>query len=142
MHYQWRRPVSFCRCGRFVYRFEGKRKKIACGAYPEAGLENARHKAEEARAQIANNIDSSQLRKQVKSVKRTEDRINQGLPILDSFADVTRKWLDSIAHLTSATTHQKKTSRIERLAFPLLGDQPICCAIGFQIIAVIISKSG
>ena len=28
-------------------------------------------------------------------------------------------------HLTSSTTHKKKTSRIERLAFPILGNLPI-----------------
>ncbi len=126
---------------RFVYQFEGKRKKIAFGAYPDTSLENARRKAEEARAQIANNIDPSQLRKQVKSVKRiaklNEDRINEGLPILDSFADVTRKWLDSISHLTSATTHQKKTSRIERLAFPLLGNKPIMEIKSADVLAVL-----
>lgn len=33
--------------------------------------------------------------------------------------------MDSIAHLTSEKTHTKKTSRIERLAFPLLGDLAI-----------------
>ncbi|MGY6278039.1 tyrosine-type recombinase/integrase [Methylomonas sp. MgM2] len=47
------------------------------------------------------------------------------MPILDSFADVTRQWLTSIEHLTSTNTHKKKASRIERLAFQLLGDKPI-----------------
>ena len=47
------------------------------------------------------------------------------MPILNSFADVTRQWLESIKHLTSVTTHIKKTSRIERLAFPTLGDLAI-----------------
>jgi hypothetical protein len=51
--------------------------------------------------------------------------VSDGLPILNSFADITRQWLDSIAHLTSEKTHTKKTSRIERLAFPLLGDLAI-----------------
>ena len=78
---------------RFVYQFEGKREKIAFGAYPDTSLEHARRKAEEARMQIANNINPSQLRKQVKSVKLNaklnENRINDGLPILGSFADVS-----------------------------------------------------
>ncbi|MDP3019858.1 MAG: hypothetical protein Q8N35_09730 [Methylococcaceae bacterium] len=51
--------------------------------------------------------------------------MSDGLPILNSFAGITRQWLDSIAHLTSEKTHTKKTSRIERLAFPLLGDLAI-----------------
>ena len=133
---------------RFVYQFEGTRKKIAFGAYPDTSLENARRKAEEARTQIANGIDPGELRKKVKTANRlarlNEDRINEGLPILDSFADVTRKWLDSISHLTSATTHQKKTSRIERWAFPFLGNMPIKEIKSSDVLAVlkpIIDKS-
>ncbi|MEI6267639.1 MAG: hypothetical protein WCP01_02075 [Methylococcaceae bacterium] len=49
------------------------------------------------------------------------DRVSEGLPILNSFADLARQWLESIAHLTNATTQIKKVSRIERMAFPLLG---------------------
>lgn len=114
---------------RFVYQFSGKRKKMAFGAYPDTSLENARRKAEEARAQIANGTDPGELRKQIKTAnqlaKLNEERLSEGLPILNSFADITRQWLASIAHLTTPTTHIKKTSRIERLAFPTLGDKPI-----------------
>ena len=114
---------------RFVYQFGGKRKKLAFGAYPDTSLENARRKAEEARAQIANGNDPGELRKQIKTAnqlaKLNEERLSEGLPILNSFADITRQWLVSIVHLTTPTTHIKKTSRIERLAFPTLGDKPI-----------------
>ena len=34
---------------RFVYSFEGKRRKISFGAYPNTTLESARRKAKEAR---------------------------------------------------------------------------------------------
>lgn len=114
---------------RFVYQFSGKRKKIAFGAYPDTSLENARRKAEEARAQIANGTDPGALRKQIKKAnqlaKVNEERLSEGLPILNSFADITRQWLASIVRLTTPTTHIKKTSRIERLAFPTLGDKQI-----------------
>ncbi len=57
---------------RFVYSFEGKRKKIAFGAYPNTTLENARRKAEEAREQIVAGIEPAELRKKTKQVKKTE----------------------------------------------------------------------
>ena len=44
------------------------------------------------------------------------------MPIKNSFADITAQWLASIEHLTKPQTHFKKISRIERLAFPVLGD--------------------
>jgi integrase len=126
---------------RFVYAFDGKRRKIAFGAYPDTSLENARRKAKEAREQIANGIDPGGIRKEAKSAKQlakaNDERVSKGLPILNSFADITRQWLDSIAHLTSEKTHTKKTSRIERLAFPLLGDKPLKEIKSSEILAVL-----
>ncbi len=114
---------------KFIFTFEGKRKKLSFGVYPDATLESARRKAEEARQQISDGFDPSEARKAIKSARQitkiNDERIKAGLPIIDSFADITRQWLASIAHLTSSTTHIKKTSRIERLAFPMLGDKPI-----------------
>ena len=114
---------------RFDYTFEGKRKSLSLGVYPVTGLADARRKAETARKQVANGTDPSGIRKDTKAVKQlladNENRIVDGLPILNSFADLTKQWLASIAHLTSATTQIKKISRLERLAFPVLGDMPI-----------------
>ncbi|MEI6267625.1 MAG: integrase arm-type DNA-binding domain-containing protein [Methylococcaceae bacterium] len=114
---------------RFTYSFDGKRKNLSLGVYPVIGLADARRKAETARKQVSNDIDPSGIRKNTKVVKQlrvdNEVRIADGLPILNSFADLTRQWLTSIAHLTNATTQIKKTSRLERLAFPLLGNMPI-----------------
>ncbi|MBD9360774.1 tyrosine-type recombinase/integrase [Methylomonas fluvii] len=56
---------------------------------------------------------------------------------MDSFADVTRQWLASIEHLISSTTHIKKISRIERLAFPSLGDKPIKEIKSADVLAVL-----
>ena len=111
---------------RLDYSIEGKRKTLSLGVYPVTGLADARRKAEDARKQISNGTDPSNTRKEAKEIKQfaaeNESRVNAGLPILNSFEHVARDWLASIVHLTSATTHFKKTSRLERLAFPILGD--------------------
>lgn len=113
----------------FVYTIEGKRKRLALGAYPGVTLELARRKAEELSQHLASGTDPADTRKQNRQARNlarlNEERIKEGLPILDSFADVTRQWLDSIAHLTTPMTHKKKASRIERLAFPALGNKSI-----------------
>ena len=125
----------------FDYRLDGKRNTFGFGTYPDTTLENARRQAEAARQQIAEGIDPGEIRKQEKAAKQlarqNQSRQKDGLPILDSFADVTRQWLASIAHLTTATTHTKKTSRIERLAFPLLGDKPIKEIKAADVLAVL-----
>ena len=114
---------------RFIYRFTGKQNRLSFVAYPSTSTESARRKAEKAREQIANDIDPSEIKKQIKELAKVDadnsKRKEDGLTILNSFADLTRQWLASIAHLTSATTQIKKTSRLERLAFPVLGDMPI-----------------
>jgi integrase len=114
---------------RFIYTFNKTRNKLAFGIYPNVTLEAARRKTEEANENIANGIDPKTLRVEKKKAEQltlsNNDRVADGLPILNSFADLTRQWLASIAHLTSVTTQIKKTSRLERLAFPLLGDLPI-----------------
>lgn len=113
----------------FDYRFEGKPNRLGFGVYPDTTLENARRQAEACRKQIAEGIDPGNTKKQEKANKKlarqNQLRQNNGLPILNSFADVTRQWLASIEHLTNTTTHAKKTRRIERLALPYLGNKPI-----------------
>jgi len=113
----------------FAYRFNGKQNRLGFGIYPDTTLGTARRKAEDARAQIANGIDPGETKKQAKQSTQADaenaNRKAAGLPILNSFEHAARDWLASIEHLTTATTHIKKTSRIERLALPVLGDMPI-----------------
>ena len=114
------------RLWRFIYTFEKKQKKLALGVYPGVTLETARRKSEEARDNIENGIDPGEIRSEQKKARQlvlsNNNRVNDGLPILNSFADLARQWLDSIAHLTNPVTQIKKVSRIERMAFPFLGD--------------------
>lgn len=114
---------------RFVYTFGGKQKKLHLGIYPDVTLESARRKAEKASEDVVNGIDPGFIKKEGKEAEKlaklNQGRVNQGLPILNSFEYVARLWLASIEHLTNKVTQTKKTSRLERLAFPLLGDKPI-----------------
>ena len=97
---------------RFIYKIDGKQNRLSFGKYPAVKLAAARDKANEAQDQLAKGIDPSETKKQ------------ENQPI-NSFKLVTSQWLESIAHLTTATTQIKKTSRLERLAFPILGDMAI-----------------
>ncbi len=54
-----------------------------------------------------------------------EKRVNDGLPIVNSFKYVAREWLASTIHTVNTQTHQKKISHFERLVFPFIGDLPI-----------------
>jgi len=49
---------------RFVYTFEGKRKALSLGFYPQVTLSAARKEAQENRENLAHGINPSDLRKQ------------------------------------------------------------------------------
>ena len=54
---------------RFKYRFDGKEKKLAFGSYPEISLIDARKQRDEARSQLAHDIDPGAVRKAQKQAK-------------------------------------------------------------------------
>ncbi|MBD9356972.1 tyrosine-type recombinase/integrase [Methylomonas albis] len=126
---------------KFIFTFEGKRKKLSFGIYPDATLENARRKAEEARNNIADGIDPSETRKQAKAeiaqVVENQNRIDSGLPIANSFEDITRQWLESSAHTVRDVTNHKKVRRFELYVFPEIGQKPIDEVKSPDIFAVI-----
>ncbi|MGZ8152915.1 MAG: tyrosine-type recombinase/integrase [Methylovulum sp.] len=114
---------------RFDYSFEGKRKTLSLGVYPATGLADARRKAEETRTNIANGTDPSSTRKATKAAKKlaieNEQRLDAGLPIINSFEHVAREWLNSISHIVRDITHQKKIRRFELYVFPVIGSKAI-----------------
>ncbi|MDD2658191.1 MAG: tyrosine-type recombinase/integrase [Methylococcales bacterium] len=114
---------------RHIYRFNGKQNRLSYGAYPAFTLEAARAKAKKTREQIAKGIDPADIRKDKRKAelldKLNNDRVSQGLPILNSFEHVARDWLSSIAHTVRDITHQKKIRRFELYVFPVIGDMPI-----------------
>ena len=78
--------VSGAKWWHFICTFLGKQKKFSLGVYPKVTLEAARRKAEEARNNIANGIDPSEIRNVKRKVKQlaklNEERVSDGLPIL------------------------------------------------------------
>ncbi|UOA08944.1 integrase arm-type DNA-binding domain-containing protein [Methylobacter sp. S3L5C] len=111
---------------RFDYSIGGKRKTLSLGVYPVTGLSDARRKAEEARVQVSNSIDPSTVRKDFKSALKitleNESLLNAGLPMLNSFSEITNQWLAEIKNDIAEITYIKRQSRLERLAFPTLGN--------------------
>jgi len=85
---------------RFDYTIDGKRKTISLGVYPVTGLADARRKAEDARKLISNGVDPSKVRKDAKESKQwvvdNQNRLDAGLPILNSFEYMTRECLASM----------------------------------------------
>ena len=102
---------------RFDYRFFGKRKTLALGAYPDVSLADARDGRDEARRHVASDIDPSEIRRATREAR--EGAAN------NSFEVVAREWIST--HM--ADKAQSHTSRLLRrlvlYIFPWLGSKPI-----------------
>ncbi|MFI3219609.1 MAG: Arm DNA-binding domain-containing protein [Methylococcales bacterium] len=114
---------------RLKYRFVGKEKVLALGVYPETNLRQARDKRDVAKKQLADGIDPSITRKEVKaeqhSTAESEKHIDAGLPAIDSFEFIALEWYDK-RMLGKSESHQKRTlSLLKRDLFPWLGNRPI-----------------
>lgn len=55
------------KCWLFIYRIDGKQKRLGFGVYPAVSLDAARRKAEEARRVIAEGGDPSDTRKSARA---------------------------------------------------------------------------
>jgi len=113
------------RAWRLDYTFEGKRKTISLGTYPDTTLKLAREKADKARKSVSEGIDPSVTRKAEKSAQRTkkenDNREASGLPPISSFQFVAQEWFDSRKHGWSASHASRTHAYLEKDLFPWIG---------------------
>lgn len=102
---------------RLKYRFEGKEKRLALGAYPDTGLAAAREKRDAARKLLAAGVDPGEHRKAEKAAGEAS--------AANSFEVVAREWFAKHS-LQWAPGHASKIiRRLERDLFPWLGGRAI-----------------
>lgn len=102
---------------RMKYRFDGKEKRLALGAYPEIGLKEARERREEARKLLANGVDPGTVKKAQKAA-RLERAAN-------SFEVLAREWYEKQTGTWSDSHGVRILRRFERDVFPLIGGLPV-----------------
>jgi len=114
---------------RLKYRFHGKEKLLALGAYPDVSLASARQKRDEARKLLAEATDPSEQRKAAKAGRT-------GLAA-NTFEVIGREWYAKIAPMLADTTKEKIIRRLEVDAFPVIGNRPISSLAAADLIRVI-----
>jgi integrase len=103
---------------RVNYRYLGKYKTLALGAYPELGLAGARDKRFEARKLLSAGIDPSE--------HKQEQRKAAELAAANTFEAVAKEYLTSIQKPgLAAITVEKKRWILEDLVNPLIGKRSI-----------------
>lgn len=102
---------------RLKYRHDGKEKRLSLGVYPDVTLKEARERRDTARKLLANSIDPSEQRKQI--------RASRAMRASTTFEAVTREWFGKFS-TNWATSHASKIiRRFERDVFPWIGYRPI-----------------
>lgn len=114
---------------RYDYRFNGKRKTLALGVYPDITLARAREIHQEARRVLAQGIDPS-VHKQAVKTARAESAEN-------SFEVIAREWLQKFAADKADNTVSEALSRLEKNVFPWLGRRLINEITAPELLAVL-----
>ncbi|CAK0764299.1 hypothetical protein CCP3SC5AM1_370007 [Gammaproteobacteria bacterium] len=102
---------------RFDYRFDGKRKTLALGVYPDVTLKDARAKRDEARKGIADGIDPSEAKKAAKATQTGGGA--------DSFETIAREWFAKFSPAWTPSHSDRIIRRLERDVFPWIGGTAI-----------------
>lgn len=125
---------------RMDYRFNGKRKTLALGVYPDvplAGENGARKKRDDARKLLARGIDPGAIKQAEKTAGKMAAR--------NSFEGVARDWIAGknpatalpSADLWSESYAKKMIAAMENDIFPWLGSRPIAEITAPELLATV-----
>ena len=102
---------------RFKYRYRSKEKRISLGTYPDTSLARARERRDEARIQVAEGLDPSEVKKAQK---------RQGIESSEnSFEVIALEWHVNRAQGWSQIHAENVMGRLKRDVFPWLGKRPV-----------------
>lgn len=102
---------------RMDYRFEGKRKTMAIGVYPDVSLAQARKARAQARERLAADTDPS--------TAKQEERATKAALKANSFQTIALEWQVMKSKGCAANTSDKRLSQLEKHIFPAIGARPI-----------------
>ena len=117
------------RLWRFKYRFAGKEKLAALGAYPETGLAEARVRRDELRRLHAGGVDPLAHRRAADEARVAAAE--------NSFKVVADEWFEKKSPGWVLKHAAKIRERLKRDVYPWLGSRPISDVIAPDVLAVL-----
>ncbi len=102
---------------RFKYRYGGKEKLLALGAYPDLSLADARELHSQARRTLALGNDPSDVKKEAKR--------QAALNSENTFEAIANEWCESRKHKWVTSYSEAMVERLKRHVFPKIGHRPI-----------------
>ncbi|MDA8628286.1 integrase arm-type DNA-binding domain-containing protein [Pseudomonadales bacterium] len=114
---------------RFKYRYRSKEKRISLGTYPDISLVRARERRDEARTQVAEGLDPSEVKKAQK---------HQGIESSEnSFEIIALEWHLNRAQGWSQIHAENVMGRLKRDVFPWLGKRPVAEITPTELLSVL-----
>ena len=113
---------------RLKYRFCGRERVLALGAYPEITLARAREKRTEARRQLDLGIDPMEERKAAKVAETKAEA---------TFELVAREWFQNETAAWAESHSSRVLRRLEREAFPFIGSRPVAEITPTEVLTVV-----
>jgi integrase len=117
------------RLWRLKYRFGGKEKVLALGAYPDVGLARAREKRDEARKLLADGTDPG--------VHRKAAEADKARMASNSFEVVALEWHTNKSKRWAKVTADKALVHLRTYAFPEIGHLPVSSVKASQLLAML-----
>lgn len=114
---------------RLKYRFAGKEKLLAIGAYPAVSLKDARERRDAARRLLAQGVDPGEAKKAQKAAAQER--------AANSFEVIAREWFAKYAPGWAESHASKIIQRLEKDVFPWLGGRPIAEITAPELLAVL-----
>ncbi len=114
---------------RLAYRFAGKQKTLAIGAYPIVSLEKARQARTAAKKLLAEGVDPGEAKK--------EEKRKRKLASENTFEAVADEWLRKLRREKRAPTTLVKNEWLLSLALPTLGHRPIAGISSAEVLGVL-----
>lgn len=124
----WIMPTG-ARLWRLAYRYDGKQKLLAIGAYPTISLASARGRRDDARKLLANGKDPSAQKKLVKAARLTAHA--------NTFSALADDYLAKMRRNHRAETTIGKVEWLLNHARPSLGERPISEIEPVEVLAVL-----
>jgi integrase len=114
---------------RLAYRYQGKQKLLALGAYPAISLRDARRARDDAREQLEAGDDPAHLRKMEKRRERVAAGHTFSIVANEWFASQERRWAKSYA--------VRLRSRLDADLMPEFGERPIASIEPIEVLDAI-----
>jgi integrase len=119
---------------RLQYRYDGKQRMLALGAYPDVSLSEARTKVEEAREALRGGRDPS--------IQARIAKLTQSITAANTFGLIADEYLAKYAREGRAEATIVKAKWLIDFARPSLGDRPITEITPIELLAVLRQVEG